>query len=108
MRRNHVSLNERSYEYIMAHWANFQNVPMCIQTLSDMRAERIHPTLRTASYAIRAASRNGWPKLAYQIARGFDRRSARRLPGQPWVEILIASADKLWVSLHLLLCAEYS
>ena len=93
-----LPLDATSYHHIIAHHANFLNVPMCLRTLDDMRRQGITPKIETADILVSAASKAKLPKLAVDVALLFESQSTRKLEGRTWMRVLIASADVLYVS----------
>lgn len=101
MKSHDVNVDAMSYEHIMVHFANFQNVPMCLQTLDEIYSKNLLPTLRTANMIIDCLCRAGMPQLALDVARVFDTNSARRLDTSAWLSVLGCSAEHLLVTYSL-------
>lgn len=98
MKAKGITATANTYEHIIAHHANFENLPMCLQTLSEVDKSNIVPTIRTADLVIQTACRMSLPKLAMDVANAFESVSPRRLEGYTWAAILESSCEVLFVS----------
>jgi pentatricopeptide repeat protein len=97
MKSHNINLDAASYEHIVAHHANFQNVAMCLQTLDEIYSKDLLPTLRTVNMIIDCSCRAGMPRLALDVARVFEANSPRRLDAYAWLSVLDCSAEHLLV-----------
>lgn len=93
-----LQMNALSYQLIITHHANNNNLAMCLQLLSDMQTDGVVPNIVTAQILIDLTSNRGLPRLALDIAHNYEANSSRRLEGRSWHHILISSSDALFVS----------
>jgi len=97
MKSQHITPDVSSYEHIVAHHANFQNVAMCLQTLDEIYSKGVLPTLRTANMIINCACRASMPQLALDIARAFEANAPHQLDAYSWLSVLECAAEHLLV-----------
>ena len=74
---------------------------MVLQLMLEQSNLGLIPELTTAQDVVRLMCQMGYPRLALDIANKFEEGSVRRFDHEIWMNILIASADALYVSILL-------
>ncbi|PCH36175.1 hypothetical protein WOLCODRAFT_146143 [Wolfiporia cocos MD-104 SS10] len=97
MKQHRIKLDEKTYERVILRYANSDNVELALQNLAEMTERGLSPTLSTASRVISAASRNGHPRLALDLAESFEATSLRHLEQEVWIELLISCSDMMFL-----------
>ncbi|GJE94436.1 hypothetical protein PsYK624_106060 [Phanerochaete sordida] len=100
-----ISPTEATYELLITNLARYDMFEFALQKLAEMGDAGLKPTLKIAQSIITMACDLGHPRLAVELAEGFERSSVRRLDGVVWVKCLIASAEALYAD-GVLTCWE--
>ena len=99
-----IQPNEITYEIIITLLARAQRLELALQYLAQLGRAGLSPTLKTASAIITTAAELGFPRLALDLALAFEETSVRRLDTEVWVDVLISSAEALYVSVAFKWC----
>ena len=97
MEEHKISRNEITYEYVIGHLIEQENLELALQWLAEMGKEDLPPTLKTIQSLIRLAADKGDTRLAIDLAVNFERSTPRILDAVTWYRCLTAAADSLYV-----------
>lgn len=95
-----VAPTATTFNHIIQRYATDENLEVALQYFYAMKSRKIIPDIRSAQAIVILAAQQGYPRLAIDLARWFEEVSVRRLDHTPWMNILISSANSLYVSLH--------
>ncbi|KAH9935671.1 uncharacterized protein B0H18DRAFT_976775 [Fomitopsis serialis] len=91
-----IKPNEATYEILILRYLSAQQLELALQSLAQMNAAGLSPTLRTAQAVIKTAAALSLPRLALDLADSFEESSIRRLEADVWVDCLLTCAESLW------------
>jgi pentatricopeptide repeat protein len=94
-----VPPSSSTYSLIIARFVADGNLELALEYLNAMKARGTVPELRVAQSIIILAARQGYPRLALDLAVSFEKESVRRLEHEAWMNCLISCTDALYVSI---------
>lgn len=92
-----LTLDAQTFSLILERPLAAGNLEMAVQGIGQMIDRHIVPELSIAQGTIHLACKLGYPKLAMELAETFENLSVRRLDTEVWVNLLISSAENLYV-----------
>ena len=101
MRQQSVSMDQSIFNELILRHARREELEMCIQQLDDMFTWQLGPMLESVEAVVALASQKANARLAYELAYSYEANSTRRLSAKAWMNVLISSAQSLFVS-HIL------
>jgi pentatricopeptide repeat protein len=96
-----VAPTATTFNHIVQRYVTDENLEVALQYFYAMKSRGITPDLRSAQAVVILAAQQGYPRLAIDLARWFEEISVRRLDHAAWMNVLIASANSLYVSLYV-------
>jgi pentatricopeptide repeat protein len=96
-----ITPDTRTYTAIISRFVSNGNFELALQFLLEMNSRGLVPELKAAQGVILLATKLGFPRLALDLAVLFEEQSTRKLDPEVWMNCLIASAQELYVSNHL-------
>ncbi|PPQ89534.1 hypothetical protein CVT25_012206 [Psilocybe cyanescens] len=91
-----IQLTPPVYTSIIDSFAVEGNVEMVLQVFLSMKAQGIIPELAAAQIVVTSVAKNGYSRLAIELAQYFEKASTRQLEPSVWLECLASSAEKLY------------
>ncbi|TCD70337.1 hypothetical protein EIP91_003966 [Steccherinum ochraceum] len=88
-----VPPDAKTFDLVMNRLLESENIELALTYMALMSTRGITPLIHTAAAVIRSAAEHGLPRLALDIAYGFEKAAVRRLEGETWMDCLIASAE---------------
>ncbi|KAH7108284.1 hypothetical protein BKA62DRAFT_681732 [Auriculariales sp. MPI-PUGE-AT-0066] len=97
MRQSQVPMDSAIFHALISRHAMRKELEMCIQRLNDMIGWGAPASLDTIAAIIILASEQDNPRLAHDIAASFEASSSRRITAHLWMNILMSSAEGLYI-----------
>lgn len=86
-----------TFHHVVQRYVMAGRLELALQYFYAMKSYKIIPDVRSAQAIIILAAQQGHARLAIDLARWFEEVSVRRLDHTVWMNILIASANSLYV-----------
>ena len=87
--------NKETYEILVEYFVTGDNVEMALSKLNEMQELGFTPSLNSVKPVVESLADAGHIQLALEIVEAYVSKSGRRLPGDTWVRLLVASAENL-------------
>ena len=97
MRQTETPMDASTFQQLIHRHVLRQELEMCIQRLEDMIHWGVGPLLVTIGAVVRLAGELQNPRLAHTLAVTYEAQSTRGLDAHSWMNILIGSAEMLYV-----------
>ncbi|KAF8650428.1 hypothetical protein AX16_005232 [Volvariella volvacea WC 439] len=91
-----IAPNSATFSMIIHRFASDSNLELALQWLLGAKSSRIIPDLQSAQSVIVLAARQGYPRLALELATWFQSQSPEALGCHTWSQCLVASAENLY------------
>lgn len=93
-----VAPNAVTYDHLIRIFTNDNNLEVALRYLQIMKSQKITPSLRTIQSVILLAAKQGYPRLAIDIAVSLEEETIHRVESEIWMSCMAAAANDLWVS----------
>lgn len=98
MRQADVPMDRSVFHELIIRHAMRKEFELCLQRMDDMAAWDLGASLEIVEAVASLAAQHGNSRLAFEMVSNFEVNSPRRVGIQVWVNMLIASAESLFVS----------
>jgi hypothetical protein len=93
-----ISPNSATFSRLIESYLLTENLEMVLQLMIEQGYRNLVPELTTTQAIVKLTCMMGYPRLALDIANTFEKGSVRRFDYELWLNVLIASAEALYVS----------
>ena len=93
-----ITPNVTSYEILITHLTEDENLEMALAILTEMEKRDLSPSTKTAENVVLLAAKQGNPRLALDLATTYENVSVQPLSAEAWVNVLASCAECLFVS----------